>query len=64
MRSLVVLLSALLLLLVGAALVAWIVVGGVKGLGAEIERSCEPNRHNKDDTFCYDYDIPSPPPRQ
>jgi hypothetical protein len=59
MRSLVVLLSALLMFLVGAALVAWIAVGAVKGVGAEIEKGCESNRQNEDDFVCYE---PPPPP--
>jgi hypothetical protein len=58
MRSLVVFLSALVLLAIGAVLVAWIVMGGFKGLQEMDEESCAAQRDNDDNFFCYEPESP------
>jgi hypothetical protein len=58
MRSLVVFLSALALLAVGAVLVVWIVLGGFRGLHELDEESCAGQRDNDDNFFCYEPESP------
>jgi hypothetical protein len=61
MRSLAVFLAAAMLLMVGAALVVWFLLGALKGLAEVEDQSCQPYRHDDNNYYCYE--PPPAPPR-